>query len=203
LRLQCGGAAGTLDVPGEQASAFLQAFGAALSLPVPVLPWHTSRAPLARLAAAIAGAAGVTGKIGTDIALLMQPEIGEAAEPAAPGRGGSSAMAHKRNPTLSIAARAAAIRMPGYVATLLAAQDQEHERAAGAWQAEAATWPALMLCASGGIAAMAQALQGLEVNAPRMAETLSLLPHAQLSPAIPAMIAKTLADHQAFESDAA
>ena len=112
-------------------------------------------------------------------------------------------MAHKRNPTLSIAARAAAIRMPGYVATLLAAQDQEHERAAGAWQAEAATWPALMLCASGGIAAAAEALQGLEGNAPRMAETLSLLPYAQLSPAIPAMIAKTLADHQAFESDAA
>jgi 3-carboxy-cis,cis-muconate cycloisomerase len=203
LRLQCGGAAGTLDVPGEQAPAFLRAFGAALSLPVPVLPWHTSRAPLARLAAAIAGAAGVAGKIGTDIAHLMQPEIGEVAEPAAPGRGGSSAMAHKRNPTLSIAARAAAIRMPGYVATLLAAQDQEHERAAGAWQAEAATWPALMLCASGGIAAMAEALAGLEVFVPRMANNLSLLPDAQSSPAIPGMIADALADHHAFESDAA
>jgi len=203
LRLQCGGAAGTLDVPGEQATAFVQAFGAALSLPVPVLPWHTSRAPLARLAVAIAGAVGVAGKIGTDIALLMQPEIGEAAEPAAPGRGGSSAMAHKRNPTLSIAARAAATRMPGYIATLLAAQDQEHERAAGAWQAEAATWPALMLCASGGIAAIAEALPGLEVFTPRMAKNLSLLPDAQLSPAIPGMIAQALADHHAFASDAA
>jgi 3-carboxy-cis,cis-muconate cycloisomerase len=203
LRLQCGGAAGTLDGPGAQATAFLQAFGAALSLPVPALPWHTSRAPLARLAAAIAGAAGVTGKIGTDIALLMQSEIGEVAEPAAPGRGGSSAMAHKRNPALSVAARAAALRMPGYAATLLAAQDQEHERAAGAWQAEAATWPALMLCASGGIAAIAEALPGLEVFSQRMAHNLSRLPDAQLSPAIPGLIAQAVADHQAFESDAA
>jgi len=199
LRPQCGGAAGTLDVPGARAPAFLQAFGAALSLPVPALPWQTSRAPLTRLAAAIAGAAGVTGKIGTDIALLMQTEIGEVAEPAAPGRGGSSAMAHKRNPTLSIAARAAAMRMPGYVATLLGCQDQEHERAAGAWQAEAATWPALMLCASGGIAAMAEALPGLEVFASRMAENLSRLPEAPLSTAIPGLIAQALADHHAFE----
>jgi 3-carboxy-cis,cis-muconate cycloisomerase len=201
LRLQCGGATGTLDVPGEQAPEFLRAFGAALSLPVPVVPWHTSRAPLARLAAAIAAAVGVAGKIGTDIALLMQPEINEAAEPAAPGRGGSSAMAHKRNPTLSIAARAAAARMPGYVATLLGCQDQEHERAAGAWQAEAATWPALMLCASGGLAAMAEALAGLEVFPARMAENLALLPDTALSPAIPRLIGRALADHQKFESD--
>jgi 3-carboxy-cis,cis-muconate cycloisomerase len=203
LRLQCGGAAGTLDVPGTRAPAFLQAFGAALALPVPSVPWQTSRAPLARLAASIAGAVGVAGKIGTDIALLMQPEIGEVAEPAAPGRGGSSAMAHKRNPTLSIAARAAAIRMPGYVATLLAAQDQEHERAAGAWQAEAATWPALMLCASAGLAAMAEVLAGLEVFADRMAENLSLAPGVPPSAAIPGLIAAALAEHEAFELDKA
>lgn len=202
LRLQCGGAAGTLDVPGEQAPEFLRAFGAALSLPAPDLPWHTGRVPLARLAAAIASAAGVAGKIGTDIALLMQPEIGEAAEPAAAGRGGSSAMAHKRNPTLSIAARAAALRMPGFVATLLACQDQEHERAAGAWQAEAATWPALMLCASGGIGAMAEALPELEVFPARMAEHLALLPDVPLSRAVPGLIARALAEHHEF-TDAA
>jgi 3-carboxy-cis,cis-muconate cycloisomerase len=203
LRLQCGGAAGTLDVPGEQAPAFLRAFGVALALPVPSVPWQTGRARLARLAAAIAGAVGVAGKIGTDIALLMQPEIGEVAEPAAPGRGGSSAMAHKRNPTLSIAARAAALRVPGYVATLLAAQDQEHERAAGAWQAEAATWPALMLCASGGLAAMAEALAGLDIFADRMAENLRHSPDVPLSAAIPGLIANALAEHEKFELDKA
>jgi 3-carboxy-cis,cis-muconate cycloisomerase len=180
LRLQCGGASGTLDALGDHAAAFTEAFGAALNLPVPPLPWHTSRAPLIRLAAAIAAAVGVAGKIGTDIALMMQSEIGEVAEPAAPGRGGSSAMAHKRNPTLSIAARAAAMRMGGFVATLLAAQDQEHERAAGHWQAEAATWPALMLAASGGLAAMAEALPGAKIFPDRMKANLAILPHSDI-----------------------
>ena len=196
MRLQCGGAAGTLDAFGGSAMPFLEAFGKALSLPVAPTPWHTHRAPLARLAAAIAGSVGVAGKIGTDIALMMQPEIAEVNEPAAPGRGGSSAMAHKRNPTLSIAARAAATRMPGFVATLLAAQDQEHERAAGAWQAEAATWPALMLCASGGLAAIAEALSGLEVFPEHMARNLALLPAAQTPPGVAMLIARALADHK-------
>jgi 3-carboxy-cis,cis-muconate cycloisomerase len=200
IRLQCGGASGTLDALGDQAIPFLTAFGAALDLPVPAMPWHTSRAPLIRLASAIAAAVGVAGKIGTDIALMMQSEIGEVAEPAAPGRGGSSAMAHKRNPTLSIAARASAARMPGFIATLLAAQDQEHERAAGHWQAEAATWPALMLAASGGLAAMAEALSGLEIFPARMASNLAILPHSDIPPAVPLLIGRALADHKETET---
>jgi 3-carboxy-cis,cis-muconate cycloisomerase len=178
----------------------LDALGSALALPVPPLAWHTSRAPLLRLAAAITGAVSVAGKIGTDIALMMQTEVAELSEPAAPGRGGSSAMAHKRNPTLSIAARAAAARMPGYLATLAATQVQEHERAAGAWQAEAATWPALMLCASGGIAAMAEALPGLVVNADAMAHNLTNLPPAEPG-AARLLIDRALAAHKPFTTE--
>jgi hypothetical protein len=60
-----------------------------------------------------------------------------------------------------------------------------------------------MLCASGGLAAMAEALPGLEVFPARMAEHLRLLPDAQLSPAVSGLIAQALADHLALESDAA
>jgi 3-carboxy-cis,cis-muconate cycloisomerase len=201
LCLQYGGAAGTLDALGENIDGFVTAFGEALALPVPVAPWHTRRAPLARLAAAIAGAVAVTGKIGTDIVLMMQREIGEVLEPAAPGRGGSSAMAHKRNPTLGIAARAAAQRMPGFIATLLSAQDQAHERAAGSWQAEAATWPALMLCASAGLAAIAEALPGLEVNAEAMKENLTRIEAKTPSPGIAKLIARALQHHRNIEAD--
>jgi 3-carboxy-cis,cis-muconate cycloisomerase len=199
LLAQCGGAAGAHDAIGNQAGPFLTAFSTALNLPLPATPWHTRRAPLARLAAAIAGAAGAAGKIGTDIALSMQSEVAELSEPAAPGRGGSSAMAHKRNPTLSIAARAAAVRMPGFVAALFAAMDQEHERAAGGWQAETATWPALMLCASGGLAAMAEATSGLIVHAERMAENLRLAPPEAVSKNVAEIILAALADHQNYE----
>ncbi len=195
LLLQCGGAAGTLDALGERALGFMEAFGEALKLPVAVTPWHTRRAPLARLGAAIAGAVGVAGKIGTDIALMMQPEIGEVTEEQAPGRGSSSAMAHKRNPTLSIAARAAAVRMPGFAAMLLGAQDQEHERAAGGWQAEAATWSQLMLCASGGIVAMAEALPGLVVNEDAMARNLALCAAREIPEGVALLIGRALKDH--------
>ncbi len=201
LMLQCGGAAGTMDAVRNNPLGFLEAFGVALRLPVAITPWHTRRAPLARLAAAVAGAVGVAGKIGTDIALMMQPELAEVSEPAAPGRGGSSAMAHKRNPTLSIAARAAATRIPGFVTTLLAAAGQEHERAAGAWQAEAATWPALMLCASGGIAAMAEALGGLEIFPAAMAKQLTLVPAQSLPAAIDEFMRRALEHHQNFENE--
>ncbi len=109
-------------------------------------------------------------------------------------------MAHKRNPTLSIAARAAAARMPGFLATLFAAQDQEHERAAGAWQAEAATWPALMLCASGGLAAMAEALPMLEVFPERMASNLAILPHSDIPEAVAMLVERALADHEIIEN---
>ena len=200
IRLQCGGACGTLDALGDHAVDFQNAFGAALKLPVPPLPWHTSRAPLIRLATAIAAAVGMAGKIGTDIALMMQSEIAELSEPAAPGRGGSSAMAHKHNPTLAIAARAAAARMPGFIATLLAAQDQEHERAAGHWQAEAATWPALMLAASGGLAAMAEALPGGRIFPARMVTNLAILPHSDIPSAVSDLIARALADHKTMET---
>jgi 3-carboxy-cis,cis-muconate cycloisomerase len=197
LVLQCGGAAGTLDAVAGYAAEFTAALGADLGLPVPIIPWHTRRAPLLRLAAAITGAVGVAGKIGTDIALMMQPELAELSEPAAPGRGGSSAMAHKRNPTLSITARAAATRMPGYLASLAAAQMQEHERAAGAWQAEAAIWPSLMLCASGAMAAMAEALPGLIVNPDAMRHNLSHLPDATAaSGAAAALISAAISDYQ-------
>lgn len=195
LTLQFGGGAGTLDGFGANARHATEAFAAALNLPAPPLPWHTRRAPLARLGCAIAAAIGGFGKIATDISLLMQAEIAEAHEPAAPGRGGSSAMAHKRNPTLSIAVRAAALRAPHLAATLLAAIPQEHERAAGAWQAEQSVWPDLMLTASGAFAALRETLDGLTIDAEAMGRNLRLAPAIPESEAIPALIAQALDHH--------
>ena len=51
-------------------------------------------------------------------------------------RGGSSAMPHKRNPVAAVVILGCARRAPGLLATLAAAGEQEHQRAAGAWHAE-------------------------------------------------------------------
>ena len=82
-------------------------------------------------------------KIAQDIVLLAQTEVGEVAEAAAPGKGGSSALPHKRNPVDAMQALAAARLAMGAVPVILAALPQEHERAVGGWQAE---WAAIPIC---------------------------------------------------------
>ena len=77
-------------------------------------------------------------------------------------------MSHRHNPVASMVAIAASQRVPQRVAALLAVMPQEHERAAGAWQAELAEWPQLVMSAHGAARAMAQALPALQVNPQRM-----------------------------------
>jgi 3-carboxy-cis,cis-muconate cycloisomerase len=95
-----------------------------------VLPWHTDRVGPARLAAALGLLAGALGKAARDVTLSADLREG------VPGRGGSSAMAHKHNPVAAVSVLACSRRIPGLVGTMLAAMEQERERAAGAWQAE-------------------------------------------------------------------
>ncbi|GAA1804397.1 3-carboxy-cis,cis-muconate cycloisomerase [Actinomadura chokoriensis] len=168
LPVQLGGPAGTLDAFGERAFDLVAAYAEETGLACPVLPWHTRRAPVAGLAAALAVAAGALGKIATDVWLLSQSEVGEAAEAAGAGRGGSSSMPHKRNPALSALIRSAALQVPAQVQVVLAAQAAPHERPAGEWHAE---WQPLRECLrlTGGAAeTAAELLEGLEVSTERM-----------------------------------
>jgi 3-carboxy-cis,cis-muconate cycloisomerase len=84
------------------------------------------------------------------------------------GVGGSSAMPHKRNPVACLQALAAAERVPGLMATLLAGSVGEHERALGGWQAELVTIPELVDAAGGALDALERIAAGLVVNAERM-----------------------------------
>jgi 3-carboxy-cis,cis-muconate cycloisomerase len=172
LVLQFGGAAGTLAALGDHGLAVSEQLAKALDLPLPDAPWHGHRDRLAEIASALAILAGTCGKIARDVSLLMQTDVQEAFEPAAPGRGGSSTMPHKRNPVGSVVALAAATMAPQLAATLLAGQVQEHERATGGWQAEWPTFPALLMAASAGLAAIVDIAEGLEVDPARMRTNL-------------------------------
>jgi 3-carboxy-cis,cis-muconate cycloisomerase len=165
LAVQLGGAAGTLAPLGDRGPELLSRLAGALELAEPVLPWHTNRTRVAELAAALDTTAGVLGKIGLDIALLAQTEVGEVRE--GPG-GGSSTLPQKRNPVRSVLARACAQLVSGYAATLSRSLAQEHERAVGAWHAE---WEALSgaLAYTGGAArSIAEAVASLEIDPARM-----------------------------------
>jgi 3-carboxy-cis,cis-muconate cycloisomerase len=172
LALQFGGAAGTLAALGDKGLLVAEALARELKLPLPEAPWHTHRDRIAEAASVLAIIAGSCGKIARDVSLMMQTDVGEAFEPSGEGRGGSSTMPHKRNPVAAASALAAATMAPNLVATIFAAQVQEHERSAGPWHAEWPTLPTLMLVTSGALAAIVDLAEGLEVDAARMRANL-------------------------------
>jgi 3-carboxy-cis,cis-muconate cycloisomerase len=172
LAVQFGGAAGTLAALGEHGLEVAAQLAAELGLTAPDLPWHAERDRTASVAAALGVAAGAIAKIAQDIVLMAQSEVGEVGEAAAPGKGGSSALPHKRNPIDATLAIAAARLALGQVPVVLGAMSQEHERAAGGWQAEWQALPELACYAGGAVARVADAVAGLELDAPRMRANL-------------------------------
>jgi 3-carboxy-cis,cis-muconate cycloisomerase len=166
--LQFGGAAGTLASFGGRAGAVEAALAAELDLRVPDAPWHTERDRFVTLVAAAGACVAALAKIARDVSLLMQWEVGEVAETG----GGSSAMPHKRNPAGSTVVLACAQRMPGLVSTMLQAAVQEHERAAGGWQAEAPTLADALETLGSAMAAAVALVDGLTVDEARMRKNL-------------------------------
>jgi len=199
LAAQLGGAAGTLASLGPSGTEVLREFADELSLPEPVVPWHTARFRVADLGNGLALAAGTIHKISLDVILMSQTEIGEVAEPSGGGRGGSSTLPHKRNPVGSVLAAACARRVYPLAQTLQSAMAQEHERAAGAWHSE---WEALSdaLALTGGAAsAMRETLEGLQVNPGRMRENLDITGGLLLAEHVTTAAAEKLGRMQAHE----
>ncbi|MBN9454864.1 MAG: 3-carboxy-cis,cis-muconate cycloisomerase [Bosea sp.] len=170
--LQFGGAAGTRAGLGGKAAAVSARLAAALGLP-DAPPWHARRGGTAGIATALAIAIGALGKMARDVSLLAQNGIAEAREPAIPGRGGSSAMAHKRNPTGCQVALSASLRAPGLVDGILAGLPAEQERGLGGWQAEGPALADLFLLAAGAADAMATVAEGLEIDEAAIARNLT------------------------------
>jgi 3-carboxy-cis,cis-muconate cycloisomerase len=183
LPVQYGGAAGTLAASGGSGIALRAALAEELDLAVTAAPWHTVRLPIADLAGALGTAAGVVATVAVDVVLLAQTEVAEIAEVSA-SRGGSSAMPHKSNPVAAISARACARRAPGLAATLFAAMEQEHERAAGAWHSEWPTLTALLTTVGSAASWLAESLASLRIDPARMAAAVDAGGEGQLAGAI-------------------
>jgi 3-carboxy-cis,cis-muconate cycloisomerase len=197
LAVELGGAAGTLASLAPDGVGVLRRMAEELGLEEPVIPWHTARARVADLGAALALAAGALEKIARDVTLLAQTEVAEVAEPAGGGRGSSSTLPHKRNPSGSVLAIACAGRVRGEASILLAAMAQEHERAAGGWQAE---WEALsgaLAYTGGAAAAIGEVLEGLEVRSERMRENLDMTGGLVLAESVSVALGRRIGRSQA------
>jgi len=172
LAVQLGGAVGTLASLEGHGLEVLRRLAEELGLQEPLVPWHTNRVRIAELGSALAVAAGSLAKVGLDVALLGQTEVGEVRST---GGGASSTMPQKQNPVGSVLAIACARQVSAHASTLVEALPQEHERGLGGWHAE---WPALSaaLAFTGGAAAGARrALEELEVDPERMRANLDEL----------------------------
>jgi 3-carboxy-cis,cis-muconate cycloisomerase len=166
------GAAGTLASLGNRGLATQEALAGELGLALPDITWHTIRDGFAEVTGWLALVAASLGKIGYDIMLMMQTEIGEVMEPYQPGRGASSTMPQKRNPISSEMMLAAAKIVREQHGLMLDAMVQDHERATGQWHVEWQALPTAFIVASGGLRAAREVLEGLEVRPEAMRRVL-------------------------------
>ncbi|HEV7339777.1 MAG TPA: 3-carboxy-cis,cis-muconate cycloisomerase [Bosea sp. (in: a-proteobacteria)] len=190
---QLGGAAGSLASLGDKADAVSEAFARIMpSIGAVRVPWHSERRRPARIATELGLLLGHLGKMAGDIALMAQTEIGELAEPEAPGKGGSSAMPHKRNPVLCTLILAAAKRAPGLVSTMLVVMPQEHERAMGGWHAEWLTLRELFLIAGSALNQAVTLIEGLQVFPEQMQYNLDLTNGLVMAERVSLALAQTI-----------
>jgi 3-carboxy-cis,cis-muconate cycloisomerase len=172
LSLQFGGAVGTLAALRGDGPEVARALAGELQLALPAVPWHAHRDRLAEIATFFGLLTGTLGKIARDISLHAQTEVGELFEPGGQGRGGSSAMPHKRNPVTSAVLLAAATRVPGLVSTILSAMPQEHQRGLGGWHSEWETLSQIVRLSGGALHHLAAMLPHLGVDTKRMRQNL-------------------------------
>jgi 3-carboxy-cis,cis-muconate cycloisomerase len=137
LAVQLGGPVGTLDKLGDKGPHVRRLLADRLGLADPGQSWHADRTRIVDIGTWLSKISGTLGKIGQDVVLMAQNEIGEAA---LEGGGLSSAMPHKKNPIraelLVTLARYNAVEQGALHQALV----HEGERSGSAWTLE---WLAL------------------------------------------------------------
>ena len=141
LVVQLGGPVGDRRSFEEHGDAIAAALGKSLDLGI-AAPWHATRDPIVAFGDRLALISGSMGKIGADVTLLAQTEVGAVT---LTGGGGSSAMSHKSNPVTAEALVALGRLTAGLSGTLHQAMLHEYERSGAAWTLEWLTLPPLMV----------------------------------------------------------
>ncbi len=157
--LHFGGAAGMLEKLGDAAPAVTRRLAEKLGLRALSRARHSERDGIVAFASWLSLVTGSLGKMGQDVALLAQSEVGEVKLSSG---GGSSAMPHKVNPVDAETLVALARFNATLVAGMHHAMVHENERSGAAWTLEWLTLPQMVV-------ATASALRKAEALAMSMA----------------------------------
>jgi 3-carboxy-cis,cis-muconate cycloisomerase len=101
-------------------------------------------------------------------------------------------MPHKRNPVAAISILGCTRRVPGLLATLAAAAEAEHQRAAGAWHAEWEPFADTLRLTASAASWGAELLRGLTVDQARMRANLDASHGLPLAERVTGLLAPAL-----------
>ncbi len=172
LPVQFAGAAGTLATLGTDGAPVRAALAKSLGLVDPEQSWHTARDLVAQITSQLAISAATCGKTAHEIVNLQRTEIGELAEGAAPGTGGSSTMPQKRNPMMAQNIVALSRLLSVRPQLSLEAMMHEHERDMSAWSVEWSVVPESFIYAHAAVEQCAQLVTNLQVDEQRISHNL-------------------------------
>jgi len=163
LQVQFGGAVGTLDKFGASGPMVRETLAQKLGLSHDTECWHTSRHEVTNFTNWLAIVSGSIGKLGQDIVLMAQNELGEVR---LKGRGGSSAMPHKQNPVqgelLMTLAKFNATQVSAMHQTLL----HENERSGSSWTLEWMILPQMVMATATGLRVAGEMILNVEEICP-------------------------------------
>lgn len=158
LRVSLGGAAGTLSAMGAQGPEVRAGMAAELGLTDPGASWHAARDGIGEFAGWMTGVAASLGKMGEDLILMTQTDVGEVR--LASG-GGSSTMPQKQNPVLPSLLVALARQIVGLNDALQGAQLHRQQRDGAAWFVEWLSLPQMCLALGRALTVAGELAEGL------------------------------------------
>ncbi|WP_165856928.1 class-II fumarase/aspartase family protein [Marinobacter sp. JSM 1782161] len=168
LRVQLGGAVGTLAAMGDQAAAINEGLAQRLDLTAGPC-WHTQRDTVVELSSWLSLTTGTLGKMAQDWLWLAQSEVGELRFT---NGGGSSTMPQKCNPVDAEVIVAMARTCASATGQMHQTMLQEHERSGSAWTQEWFQLPQQLMAASVALNHAREGLRFIEVHDQRMRDNL-------------------------------
>ncbi|MFD3191167.1 lyase family protein [Sedimentitalea sp. HM32M-2] len=170
LLVALSGAAGTAAALGPDAGALRGELALALNLGDPGRSWHNDRTPILRLADWLTRLTLALGKLGEDVALMVQSDIGEITLDRA---GASSTMPQKQNPVGAAVLVALARQTAGQQAVLQGAAMPRQQRDGAAWFTEWMALPQIVLAAAAAVQTAGPLCAAINPDSARMAAALS------------------------------